>query len=347
MEQPPLSGPPVVSGLLPEEIAPLLGLSPSYRGMQIFKALWRGAASFHDISTLPKPLRERLAEKANLYGTVLLEIQGKGGEAEKLLIRCADGYGVECVVLTDGNGRKTVCLSTQAGCGMGCAFCKTGTLGFTRDLTASEMTEQVLHALGHAGRISNIVFMGMGEPLLNLENLRKAAAVLTRPEGFGIGIPKMTLSTCGISAGVLDLAARGPYFRLAVSLVSALPEKRARLMPAAKANPLPGLRNALLEYQKATGKRITFEYVLLPGVNDGKADIRALRAFVRGFSYIVNVIPYNPVEGLPFTSPAEEEVKNFLTACDSAGIACTRRYGKGRGIGGACGQLGGAAPAAG
>jgi 23S rRNA (adenine2503-C2)-methyltransferase len=347
VERPPLSGPPVLSGHVPEEIAPLLDLSPPYRGMQIFKALWSGAASFHDITTLAKPLREQLAKKADLYGTALREIQGRGGEAEKLLIRCADGYGVECVLLTDGNGRKTVCLSTQAGCGMGCAFCKTGTLGFTRDLTVGEMTEQVLYALRHTERISNIVFMGMGEPLLNLENLRKAAAVLTHPEGFGIGVPKITLSTCGITAGVLDLTARGPYFRLAVSLVSALPEKRARLMPAAAANPLPGLRNALLEYQKAAGKRITFEYVLLPGVNDGKEDISALRTFVRDFSYIVNVIPYNPVEGLPFTPPVEREVKSFLTACENAGIACTRRYSKGRGIGGACGQLGGCAPEAG
>lgn len=340
-------GLPSMSGLLPNEIPSALGLSPAYRGMQIFKALWAGAASFADITPLPKPLRAELDKKALLYETSLRRVSGGGafqaadGGAEKLVIGCSDGYAVECVILLDGKGRKTLCLSTQAGCGMGCAFCKTGTLGFTRNLHAGEITEQVLYALRHAGTISNIVFMGMGEPLLNLQAVRKAAEILIHPEGFGIGLPKMTLSTCGITAGIRDLAAKGPRFRLAVSLISAIQRKRARLMPAAKANPLPALRDALLCYQQAEGKRISFEYVLLPGTNDGKEDISALRAFTRDFSCIVNVIPYNPVAGLSFRRPQEREIRGFLAACENAGISCTRRYSKGLGIDGACGQLGG------
>ena len=166
-------GPPLpVSAMLAEEIAPALNISPAYRGMQIFKALWDGAVSFNDISTLPKKLRSDLNSRAQLYETKLRGIQGEGGDAEKLIISCSDGYSVESVVLTDGNGRKTACLSTQAGCAMGCAFCKTGTLGFSRNLSVGEITEQVLHAVRQSGTISNIVFMGMGEPLANFDNAK-------------------------------------------------------------------------------------------------------------------------------------------------------------------------------
>lgn len=334
---------PAIAGLLPEEISEQLELSPSFRGMQIFKALWNGAGTFQEISTLPSELREELSRETRLLQTELHSINGKTEEAEKIALRCIDGYIVESVILTDARKRKTLCLSSQAGCGMGCVFCKTGTLGLTRNLSAAEICEQILRAIPRSGSVSNLVFMGMGEPLFNLPEIRKAAEIIARPEGLGMSLKRVTLSTCGIIRGIEDLRMNGPRFRLAVSLIAAEQKKREELLPIARNNPLDKLRDALLAYQKTTGKRITFEYVLLPGINDGPEDIRDLQSFTRNFSSVVNVIPWNPVEGMPFRSPTEDEAERFLRACAGAGIKCTRRYSKGREIGGACGQLGGSA----
>lgn len=331
-----------LAGLLPEEIAGVLRISPPYRGAQIFKALWAGIPSISEITTLSKTDREYLEEKAVLLETSVEQKKTDEKGTSKLVITCRDGYKIEAVILSDGEGRKTLCLSTQAGCGMSCNFCRTGLLGFTRDLSVSEITEQVLHTLRLGEKISNLVFMGMGEPLLNLNAVIRAAEIFTRADGLGIGFPRMTLSTCGIVEGIGKLTSGGPYFRLAVSLNSANQNTRSELMPVAAKNTLTELKKALLAYQEVSGKRITFEYIVLPDINDRREDVKELLSFCRDFSYIVNVIPWNPVEGLPFREPTEKEIRGFLRLLDRYGIKWTRRYRKGGGIDGACGQLGGA-----
>jgi 23S rRNA (adenine2503-C2)-methyltransferase len=263
----------------------------------------------------------------------------------KLRIRLWDGAAIEAVVLTDGEGRQTACLSTQAGCPIGCVFCKTGALGFLRNLEASEITEQFYHLRDLCPGIANIVVMGMGEPLLNLGELRKALETLTDPEGLGLSKRRVTVSTSGIISGIRELAEKGPGVRLAVSLTTADEHLRRRLMPIAASNPLPALKDALVFYQRKQGRRITLEAALLGGVNTRDEDIAALAAFARGLNAVVNLIPWNPVEGLSFAGkalrePAGEEVARFGRGLEARGIKVTRRFRKGRLVAGACGQLG-------
>jgi len=333
------------AGLLPEEIAAGAGLSPAFRGKQAFRWLARGAASWADMTDLPAQERERLdASSPLLSSRVASRIEDPDGTL-KLALSLQDGSVVEAVLLVDREGRRTACLSTQVGCPMGCAFCKTGTLGFARNLSASEIVEQLL-ALNRGGeRASNVVFMGMGEPLLNIAELRRSVEVIRHPEGLAMGSRKITVSTCGVVAGILALARGGPHVRLAVSLTAADPAKRALLMPVEAGNPLPELKRALIAYQEATGDRITLEAAVLGGVNSGKDDARAMAAFCAGLNAQINLIPWNPVPGLPFREPAPGEVASFAEELERLGLNVTRRARRGRGVSGACGQLGGLAEA--
>jgi 23S rRNA (adenine2503-C2)-methyltransferase len=224
-------------------------------------------------------------------------------------------------------------------------FCKTGSLGFLRDLEASEITEQFYHLRALCPGIANIVVMGMGEPLLNLGELRKALDILTDPEGLGLSKRRITVSTSGIISGIRDLAENGPGVRLAISLTTADESLRKRLMPIAGTNSLPALKEALVFYQKKQGRRITLEAALLGGVNTRDEDIAALAAFARGLDAVVNLIPWNPVEGLsfegkPLREPAPRELARFSRELEGRGIKVTRRFRKGRTVAGACGQLG-------
>jgi 23S rRNA (adenine2503-C2)-methyltransferase len=182
--------------------------------------------------------------------------------------------------------------------------------------------------------------MGMGEPLQNLETLRRSIAVFTHPRGLALSLRRMTVSTCGIAPAIVHLADEGPAVGIAVSLISADEHTRANLMPAARMWSLAQLKEALRYHQQKTGKRLTFEIVLLKGINDGKDDVRKLIAYCRGLDVIVNLIPWNPVEGLDFREPSEEAVQLYYTRLEKAGIPAVRRYRRGRKIGGACGQLG-------
>lgn len=258
----------------------------------------------------------------------------------KLRLRLTDGAAVEAVLLTDIEGRRTACLSTQVGCPMGCAFCRTGGLGFLRNLEAFEITEQYLHLARLYGRPSNLVFMGMGEPLLNLREVRKAVAVLSHPDGIGLSLRKITISTCGLPDGIRNLADEGPRVRLAVSLVTAVEELRNELMPVNRAHGLVELKAALEYHQSRTGDRITLEVVLIRERNDSPRDIRALLEWARPLKVQVNLIPWNPVPDLPFREPSRRAVEEAAAILESAGIPATRRMRRGRGILGACGQLG-------
>jgi 23S rRNA (adenine2503-C2)-methyltransferase len=300
------------------------------------------------MTDLPRKLRADLEAQFSLYsGVVSARLRDDEG-TEKLQIALEDGCRIEAVLLRDGRDRLTACLSTQAGCPMGCVFCKTGALGFRRNLTSSEIVEQFLRLRdnsGEAREIANIVIMGMGEPLLNLAELRRAIAVFTAPEGLGLSRRRITVSTSGIAAGIRDLADTGAGVRLALSLTTADAELREQLMPVTRTNPLPDLQKALRYYQDREHHRITLEMVLLGGINTRVRDADALAAFITGLDAVVNLIPWNPVagmclEGKPLREPGSRELEGFMTELEKRGIKATRRYRKGRNIGGACGQLG-------
>jgi 23S rRNA (adenine2503-C2)-methyltransferase len=367
---------PVLCGLPPEELAALLNFLPRFRAAQIFKWIAAGVSSFEEMKNLPLSLREELAGRFALRSsTVDARCEDPDGTV-KLGVSLADGARIEAVLLAGGNGRRTACLSTQAGCPAGCVFCKTGSLGFTRNLTSAEIVEQFLFlraaaagegaaleegtaagegavesraagTQGKAGRaVANIVIMGMGEPLLNLAEVRRALAVITCRQGMDFSKRRITLSTCGIGAGIIDLADKGPAVRLALSLTTADEALRRRLMPITEAHHLSEIKEALAYFQRAGGGRVTLEIVLLGGINTRGEDAAALADFARGLDVVVNLIPWNPVEGLktddgrPLRQPSSGEAAAFASRLEAAGLKVTRRFRKGRGVMGACGQLG-------
>lgn len=326
--------------LLPQEITEKLGLKQAFRGKQIFQWIGKGLESFDEMTNLALNQREMLKEKALLRTTSVSKVLKDSDGTIKLQISLNDGLAVETVLLTDREGRKTACVSCQVGCAMNCAFCQTGNLGFARHLTPGEIVEQFLYLEKHAGPLDNIVFMGMGEPMMNLTSVRKAIAILTSKDGRGLSGRRITLSTSGVIKGIYDLADNGPQIRLAVSLTTADPLLRQELMPIGKTNPLPELRKAIDYYAKKTGKRVTLEAALLHEVNTGEDSIKNMISFARGIDVHVNLIPWNPVGNLPFTEPTVSECKNFISRLEKAGINATMRTRRGREIGGACGQLG-------
>ncbi|MDX9897624.1 MAG: 23S rRNA (adenine(2503)-C(2))-methyltransferase RlmN [Spirochaetia bacterium] len=327
------------AGLLPEELALRLALSPSFRGKQVFSWISHGVASYADMSNLSADDRERLSTQRLYTSSVAESIEGDDGSV-KLKIRLEDGAAIESVLLVDVEDRMTACLSTQVGCPMGCAFCKTGTLGFLRNLGADEIVEQFLHLSAIRGRPSNIVFMGMGEPLDNIDALRKSIVIFTHPDGMAISRRKITISTCGVVPGIRDLADKGPHVRLALSLTAARDELRSALMPVNKTWNLAQLKSALAYYQEKTGDRITLEAAIMGGENSDRASAEAMASWIGSLKVQVNLIPWNPVPGLPYREPAPGEVAAFEAELERRGINTVRRARRGRGVSGACGQLG-------
>lgn len=329
-----------LSGLLPEELFSSLSLDRMFRARQIFKWIADGARTFDAMTNLSLALRNDLAGGIPLFSTSVMATLRDPDGTVKLQIALGDGNAVETVLLTDAAGRKTACVSCQVGCPMGCAFCQTGHIGFARNLDASEIVEQFFHLEDAVGKLDNIVFMGMGEPMLNLEAIRKSIAVLTSPEGRGLSRRRITISTAGICDGIRSLADEGPDIRLAVSLTTADPELRTELMPVNKANSLAKLRSAIEYFTHKTGRRVTLEAALMSGVNTDDAHARQMADFARGMNVHVNLIPWNPVDTLPFTTPESGETKAFLRKLEDYGLNVTLRTRRGEKIGGACGQLG-------
>jgi len=335
----------VLAGLVPQDLAELLGEYPPYRCKQLYKWILSGAGTFSEMSNLPLSMRNELEEKFLLLpGAVTSEFKDSD-ETLKIAVSLKDGSVIESVMLSDDEGRKTACLSTQAGCPMHCIFCKTGSLGFKRNLTATEISGQFLHLLQREEKISNIVIMGMGEPLLNLEALRAALDFFMHPGGLNISKRRITISTCGLENGIRELADKGPDVRLALSLSSGRRELRERLMPASRENPLPQIKDALQYFQRKKDQRITLEMVLLSGLNTGEEEADAVAEFARGLDAVVNLIPWNRVEGLALDgnelkTPSHNETAAFADALKRRGLRITRRYEKGGGISAACGQLG-------
>ncbi len=329
-----------LAGLFPDEICAATGLSPAFRGKQVFQWIGRGAASFDEMTNLDKASRAALAAQARIYSSAVTQTLKDPDGTVKLQLTLDDGCAVETVLLCDREGRKTACVSCQAGCAMRCAFCQTGQLGLQRNLSAGEIIEEFLHLEGAAGTLDNIVFMGMGEPLQNIAAIRKAVAILTDKAGRALSSRRITLSTCGLIEGIYALAEQGPLLRLAVSLTTASQELREKLMPIAKANPLPELKKAITYYSEKSGKRVTLEAALLAGQNTDRESAMQLISFARGLNVHLNLIPWNPVPGLPFETPSAAECRNFVSLLEQAGLKVTLRMRRGVTIGGACGQLG-------
>ncbi len=331
-----------LTGLLPQEIVETLNLQQKFRGTQIFKWIGNGAESFSQMTNLNLELRNQLEETALLRSSSLLQTLKDPDGTIKLQIKLFDGNIAETVLLTDKEERKTACVSCQAGCAMKCAFCQTGTLGLARNLTAGEIVEEFLFLEKEAGKLDNIVFMGMGEPMQNLEAIRRAVEILCHKDGRALSSKRITLSTCGIVCGIYEMADKGPNLRLAVSLTTANEELRKELMPVARsqANNLENLKKAIKYYAEKSGKRVTLEAALLKGKNTDKTSAKNLIDFARDLDVNINLIPWNPVKNLPFEEPSPDETKSFVQLLENAGLNVTLRTRRGRKIGGACGQLG-------
>ena len=367
-----------LSGLELTDIKNLFAeLSPpplAYRAAQIYRWIREGISSYDRMTDIDAAFRRRLSELWPLRCTTVDGIFASKDGTVKLRIKMEDGGAVEAVILEDGSRRRTACLSSQAGCPMGCVFCKTGSLTFSRNLNAAEIIEQLYHInaylAGHGCKgganegvsnegISNIVFMGMGEPLLNLEAVRKVCSILTgsgsglrgghdTPDMSSQGCPgfskkRLTVSTCGLAEKIRDMAEHGPDIRLAVSITTARQELRRKLMPAA--SPLTELKSALLFYKEKRSRRITLELPLFEDLNTSTADARSLAAFAAGLDVIINLIPWNPVEGLlfegaPLIRPRIQTIERFRRELESQNLKTSLRLSKGSTIAGACGQLG-------
>lgn len=315
---------------------------PKFRAAQIQDWLAsKRAASFDEMSNLPGALRDRLSEAFHLWqGTVVREHAAKDG-TEKLLLQWPDHHQIECVLLRDGI-RRTVCISTQVGCAMGCVFCASGIGGVERDLTTGQIIEQLLRLqqrLPTEERLSHIVVMGMGEPLANVDRLLPALEFATDAKGLGISPRRITISTVGIPKAMEKLMARGSKYHLAVSLHAPTDELRDQLVPVNKSIGIQSILEAADQYFEFSGRRLTYEYVLLAGVNDQPAHAKSLARLLRGRQAMLNVIPYNPVAGLPYQTPSRNALKAFREILEQANVNVNVRQRKGDDINAACGQL--------
>ncbi|MFO7651341.1 MAG: 23S rRNA (adenine(2503)-C(2))-methyltransferase RlmN [bacterium] len=316
-----------------------LGWEP-YRARQVWRWLWtRGATDIAEMTDLKLDRRTALAERLTLGAPELRQRQDDPDGTGKFTFALNDGAVVESVHIPDGD-RRTICVSSQAGCPLGCRFCATGALGFRRDLAWHEIAGQVVDVIRLVGaRPTNIVFMGMGEPFLNYDAAIEAVRVINSPDAVAIGARHITLSTAGIPDRIRQFATLPLQVKLAVSLNAAEPELRAELMPVSRRHPLPEVIDAVRHYVDVTGRRVTFEYVLLAGVNDRPTDASALAALLRGIPCKLNLIPFNAYTGSEFTAPSEKSLSGFAERLYPHLPAVTIRRSKGPRIAAACGQL--------
>ncbi len=313
---------------------------PAYRARQVLEWVWRrGVTDFAEMTNLPVALRRRLADGlAILTGSVLRRADAADGVA-KLLIEWPDGRHVETVLIPADN-RRTACLSTQVGCAMGCAFCASGIGPMERNLTAGEIVEQVFHLQAACGeRITHIVVMGMGEPLLNYDATVAAVRAMIDPDRGGISARRVTISTVGLPKEIRRLALEDLPITLAISLHAPNDALRRELIPAARDVPLEQLILAARDFFARRHREVTLEYVLLAGVNDTGECAAQLAAIARRLRCNVNLIRFNPVEGLPFRRPAEPAVRAFRDRLREAGVNVQIRVSRGADVAAACGQL--------
>ena len=316
----------------------LLDGEPRYRVDQVWSGLYERRAPLEQLTDVPKALRQRLAEQAPAALVPVAESVSDDGDTVKWLWALGDGARVE-TVLMHYDDRSTVCISTQAGCAMACGFCATGQAGFERNLTVGEIVEQVLRASQRAAprRVGNVVFMGMGEPLATLD--RTWAAVERLHADVGISARHLTISTVGIVPGIRRLAGAGLPVNLAVSLHAADDDQRDELVPINRRYPLADLEAACADWVEATGRRLSFEWACIAGVNDRPADAERLAPLARRLRAHVNLIPLNPTPGYPTVGTSPEGVADFRDRLRDLGVNVTVRRNRGTEIDAACGQL--------
>ena len=326
------------------KIATELG-KKAYTGRQLYKWIYnRGATDFDLMTDLSKDFRAMLQSKFTIGKLAVADKAESSDGTIKTLWRTHEGLFIESVLIPDDN-RLTLCMSSQAGCPLGCSFCATGKLGFKRNLDPGEIYDQYLltsQTLKGDRRITNIVFMGMGEPFLNYRNLLASVVILTNQLGAGLSSKKITVSTVGLVNGIYKLAEDSPSLKLAISLHSAVQEKRVKLIPVAQKYPLTDLKKAAIHYAQVSDNRVTFEYLLIKNLNDSLKDAKALADFVRGIPCKINLITYNPVDGIKYARPDEESIIAFRDYLYPRAPAVTLRKSRGVDIAAACGQLAGA-----
>ncbi len=344
---------PLLRGLSLDELQDIcveVGL-PKFRAGQVFEWVQaKGAGAWDEMKNVPAAVRDALAGVLDLSPVEVLKTQvSREDGTRKYLFRLEDGQTVETVLMLYerkvARDRATVCVSTQVGCAMGCAFCATGLGGLVRNLEAGEIVGQVLDIIRHVRqedpefRVTNVVFMGMGEPLQNYANLLSAINLFNSPKGQNIGMRRLTVSTCGIVPRILDLARDNPQVTLAISLHSARDEVRDRLVPMNRHYPLQELMNACRKYIEITNRRITFEYALVKGVNSGTQDARDLVRLTKDLLCNINLIPVNAVSETGLERPSEADTAEFARILSESGVEISLREEKGSDIDAACGQL--------
>lgn len=349
----PVAAPPSVRPLLdvpPEELRAWLAErgQPPMRVGQIRRwVLERRATDFEQMTDLPKALRGELATAFTPLGTTVDKHLTASDDTHKLLLRLADGRQVECVLIQDA-GRATACISTQVGCGMGCVFCASGLNGVERNLTVGELLEQLVRlrnltdpaaAGDRAPRLTNVVVMGMGEPLANLDNLLAALDVAGQKGSLDLGARHVTISTVGLPARMRRLAEVDKQYNLAVSLHAPNDELRTKIVPTNKGTGIQDILAAADHYFATTGRRVTYEYVVLGRLNDQPVHARQLAGLLRGRKAHVNLIPWNAVPGLPFDSPRPDDLAGLIDTLKKSGVSVTVRQRRGAEIDAACGQL--------
>jgi 23S rRNA (adenine2503-C2)-methyltransferase len=323
---------------------------PAYRAEQVFRWLHGagagGVGAVRDPDapgSVPKTLRAALLAEAPLVRLAIDTVREAADGTRKLRLRTHDGRAIESVLIPDEKlerGKLTLCVSSQVGCALDCGFCATATLGFGRHLAAGEIVEQLYWAMELAGkRPTNIVFMGMGEPLHNLANVKRALTLLEHPWGAALSPRRITVSTVGLVSGIDELAQVQPAPNLAISLNATTDEVRDQLMPVNRRWNIAALLDAARRFPLAHRRRVTFEYVLLEGVNDSDEDAARLPKLLRGIPSKVNLIPWNPVAGLPFRRPSDERIRTFQDRVRAAGLSVYIRTPRGDDVDAACGQL--------
>ncbi len=317
----------------------LLG-EPPYRAAQIFKWLQSGVKSFDEMTNVSKNLREKLVENYYIsFASIEKKLISAYDDTRKYLLSFHDGEAVESVLMKYHHG-YTSCISTQVGCKMGCTFCATGKSGFSRNLTASEMLSQLRAEQEDAGiRISNIVLMGMGEPLDNYDNVLRFLRLVSSEKGMNIGMRHISLSTCGVVPRIYELADQKLQLTLSVSLHAPNDQIRSRTMPINRKYSIDELLKACRYYIDQTGRRISFEYAMIDGVNDSDACASELASRLRGMLCHVNLIPVNTVGGTGYKKSRADRIKSFISILERSGITATVRRTLGSDINASCGQL--------
>jgi len=341
---------PALTGLTPEALAAWLEEQgePKFRASQILDWIWKKkTTSIDGMTNLPAALREKLAQSFRLSSLEHTQTQGSEDTTRKFLFRLHDGRYIESVLIPanpalygEKSDRQTLCVSSQVGCAYGCKFCASGLAGFSRNLDASEIAGQVLAAEQLSGeRVDSLVFMGMGEPLANIDNMLEAISLITGEQTLHLGARHLTISTSGLVPQIRQLAEHPQQIRLAISLHGATDKVREQIMPINKKWPVAELFEALDEWNSKKKQKLTLEYILIQGVNDAFEQAEILSHHARKLRAKVNLIPYNTVEGLDWVRPSDDHCRAFQNILKNAGVSATLRLEKGHDIDAACGQL--------